>query len=358
VSKVLVSGATGHLGANLVRALLAEGEEVVALLHSADTAAVDGLDVERRQGDVRDREAMRKAVGGCDRVFHCAAMVSITETARREIYETNVLGTRHVLDAARDEGVRRVVVTGSLGAIGDRRDGPSDESVPFDPFATHTAYERTKLLVEHEAFRAAAQGMDVVLATSCAIVGPHDYKPSRMGRMLIDFARGRFPAFIPGGFEFVTTTDIATGHLLAMSRGTTGHNYLFGSGYRSMDQLMAEFAALTGRRPPLRLPPQLMAGLVALVSPVLRRLVPGHEQLITPASVRLLTARRRADCSKAVTELGYQPTSIEHAFREAYAHFVRRGIILPPRSPARPASRPAPASPSTPAQVTPSEGKP
>jgi nucleoside-diphosphate-sugar epimerase len=357
VSKVLVSGATGHLGANLVRALLADGQEVVALLHSADTAAVDGLDVECRQGDVRDREAMRKAASGCDRVFHCAAKVSITETARREIYETNVLGTRHVLDAARNEGVRRVVVTGSLGAIGDRGDGPSDESVPFDPFTTHTAYERTKLLVEHEAFRAAAQGMDVVLATSCAIVGPNDYKPSRMGRMLIDFARGRFPAFIPGGFEFVTTTDIVTGHLLAMSRGAAGHNYLFGSGYRSMDQLMAQFAELTGRKPPLRLPPQLMAGLAGVVSPVLGRLAPGHEQLITPASVRLLTARRRADCSKAVTELGYEPTSIEHAFREAYEHFARRGLIPAPRRPAWSAGKSAVLSANTSAQVPASEEK-
>ncbi|HEV2371536.1 MAG TPA: NAD-dependent epimerase/dehydratase family protein [Streptosporangiaceae bacterium] len=342
--KVLVTGATGHLGANLVRGLLAAGHQVVVLLHSAEAAAVDGLDVERRHGDVRDRDSVRAAVNGCDQVFHCAAKVSILETARREIFETNVLGTRHVLEAARDAGVRRVVVTGSFGAIGDRPGGPSDESVPFDPFTKHTAYEQTKLLVEHEVFRAAAQGMDVVLATSCAIIGPHDYKPSRMGRVLIDIGRGRFPAFIPGGFEFVTTADIVTGHLLAMSRGATGHNYLFGSGYRSMDQLVHQFAELTGAKPPLRLPRGLMAGIAGVVSPVLGRVAPGHEQLITPASVRLLAQQRRADCAKARTELGYQPTSIEQAVREAYEHFVQRGVIPSPRRPARPAGTARPDS--------------
>jgi nucleoside-diphosphate-sugar epimerase len=325
---VLVTGAAGHLGANLVRAVLADGDQVRVLLRPGGmSAGVEALDVERRFADLRDEAAVRKAVSGCERVYHCGAKISIGRGGEREIFDTNVLGTRNVLTAARDESVERVVVTGSLGAVGDRPDGVADEAVPFDPFSPHTAYEWTKLVVAQEVFRAAAQGMNVVLATSCAIVGPHDYLPSRMGRLLIDFARGRLPAYIAGGFEFVAAGDIAAGHLLAMKHGRAGHNYVFGSGYRSMDQLMALFAELTGRGSPRRLPAGLVAGAARVLGPIAARVAPGREQLITTTSVRLLTSQRRADCAKARDELGYRAGSVDQAIRDAHAHFVERGVL-------------------------------
>ncbi|GLZ32397.1 dihydroflavonol-4-reductase [Lentzea sp. NBRC 105346] len=320
--EVLVTGACGHLGANLVRQLLDDGEAVRVLVKpGSDDTAIDGLDVRRFDVDLRDAEALRPALSGATRVYHCAAMISTVAGNEREIYENNVVGTRNLLDAAAAENVERVVVTGSFGAVGHLPDRPSDERVPFDPFTPHTPYQATKVLVAHEALRAHAEGLDVVLAISTAILGPHDYLPSRMGRLLLRFAHGDLRAYIAGGFEFVPARDIVAGHTLAMAKGRSGGQYLFGSGYRSMDELMACFEEVTGRPRPRKLP----AGLVRVLAPVMTGL--RREQLLTPAAVRLLTQRRRADCTKARTELGFAPTSIEDSIREAYEDFVRRGLI-------------------------------
>ncbi|TWP48109.1 NAD-dependent epimerase/dehydratase family protein [Lentzea tibetensis] len=327
MTEVLVTGAAGHLGANLVRQLVADGESVRVLVRpGSDDSGLAGLDVRRFEADLRDATALRPAVRGATRLFHCAAVISTVAGGEREIYASNVLGTRNLLDAALAEGVERVVVTGSFGAVGHLPDRPSDERVPFDPFTPHTAYQATKVLVAHEALRAHADGLDVVLATSCAIVGPHDYLPSRMGRLLLRFANGQLRAYIDGGFEFVAARDVVAGHLLAMAKGRSGAQYLLGSGYRSMDQLMATFEEVTGRRRPrLKLPPALVGGVGRVLSPLLART--GREQLLTPAAVRLLTQGRRADCTRARVELGYAPTSVEDAIREAHDDFVRRGLI-------------------------------
>ena len=326
---ILVTGATGHLGANLVRRLLADGESVRVLLRrGSDTAAVDGLDVERAWADLRDDAATRAAVRGCIRVYHCAAKVSTSESQRREIYECNVLGTRHVLRAALTHGVRRVVVTGSFSAVGHLPDRPADESVPVNPFDKLLPYQRSKVAVEHECLKAVADGLDVVIATSCAILGPHDYKPSRMGQLLLDFAQGRLRAYIPGGFEFVAARDIVAGHRLAMDKGATGQKYIFGSGFRTVDELLTVYEQITGRRRPrLRLPPPLMAGIARVVNGVVTRVAPHAEPRFTPGAVRLLRMGRRADVTKARTALGFQPTPIEDAIREAYEDFVRRGVL-------------------------------
>jgi len=304
--KVLVTGATGHLGANLVRRLLDDGEAIRVLLRQgSDTAAVDGIDVERAWGDLRDPSAVAAAVRGCHRVYHCAARVSTASSGEQVIYDCNVLGTRHLLRAALDAGVGRVVVTGSFSAVGHDPARPSDEAVPFYPFGKVLPYAFSKMLVEHECLSAAAEGLDVVVATSCAIIGPNDFKPSRMGRVLADFARGRLRAYIPGGFEFVAARDIV--------------------------EVMGLFERVTGRpRPRLRLPPPVMAALAEVTSWIGRRLRPGSEPRFTPGAVRLLRMQRRADCRKARSELGYRPTTIEQAVREAYDWFVRRGVIAAP----------------------------
>lgn len=337
--RVLVTGAAGHLGANLVRRLLQEGRTVRVLLRrESNNGAVDGLDVERVYGDLREPDTAAAAVAGVDDVFHGAARLSTvppTPAIEREVYECNVLGTRNLLRAAREAGVGRVVVTGSFSAVGydlDDRSAPGTEDMPFWPFEDVLPYARTKVLVEHEALKACVEGLDVVIATSCAILGPHDHKPSRMGKTLIDFAHGRMPAFIPGGFEFVAARDIVEGHMLAMTRGRTGQKYIFSSGYLEVDELMAIFEEVSGHpRPRLRLPGAVMAPVAEVSSFVLGSLFPSRPQRLTPAAVRILRKRRRADTSKARHELGFQPTSIRAAIHEAYADFARRGLV-----PARP----------------------
>jgi nucleoside-diphosphate-sugar epimerase len=321
----LVTGATGHLGANLVRQLLGEGRTVRVLLRrSSASAAVEGLDVERCYGDLRDGAAVARAVRGCERVYHCAARVTTATARARETYTSNVVGTRNVLASAREAGVSRVVVTGSFSAVGHDPDRPSDETVPFDPFRTATPYEISKAFVEQECLKAAVEGQDVVIAVSTAIVGPNDFKPSRMGRVLLDFASGRLRAYIPGGFEFVATRDIVAGHRLAMEKGRSGQKYIFSSQFLSVDDLMGIFESVTGRqRPRWRLAPPMMAGLARLLA-VGGLLFPDREPRFTPAAVRLLRLAWRADCRKAKTELGFAPTPVEDAIREAYAWFRER----------------------------------
>jgi 3beta-hydroxysteroid-4beta-carboxylate 3-dehydrogenase (decarboxylating) len=329
--RVLVTGGSGHLGANLVRRLLDEGQQVRVLERiGVGGEALAGLGVEVVGGDLRDAAAVRGAVRGCRRVYHCAAKVSSAEGQQREIYASNVLGTRHLLRAALAEGVERIVVTGSFSAVGHDPARPSDESVPVDPFARLLPYQRSKVAVEHECLKAVVDGLDVVIATSCAILGPHDYKPSRMGQLMLDFAHGRLRAYVPGGFEFVAARDIVQGHRLAMDKGRTGHKYIFSTAFKTVDELMVVYEDVTGRRRPrLRLPGPVMTGLAEAVNFFVTRFAPDVEPRFTPGAVRILRMNRRADITKARTELGYQPSSVEEAVREAYEDFVRRGKLGP-----------------------------
>lgn len=363
LGKVFLTGAAGHVGANLLHRLLQDGHHVRALLRRSDcNEAVDAVErgvggtarVERVFGDLRDPATLQGAVAGCTTAFHVAAKVSTvsgSSTDLRDLFETNVVGSANLLRAARNAGVRRVVVTGSFSAVGYDVDDPSrpaDERMPFQPFDGHMPYGRTKLLVEHECLKAVAEGQDVVIATSCAVLGPWDYIPSRMGRTLIDFANGRLGAYIPGGFEFVAARDLAEGHLLAMRRGRTGQKYVFSTQFLSVDEIMHIFESVSGRaRPSLRLPPPLMAAIAEVSSFVLTKFFPKVPQRFTPGAVRILRMQRHADVTKAKTELGYAPTSIRAAIEEAYADFARRGLV-PPKQVSDAAARPGSRGPQRP----------
>jgi nucleoside-diphosphate-sugar epimerase len=173
----------------------------------------------------------------------------------------------------------------------------------------------------------------VVIAISCAILGPNDFKPSRMGGVVRDFANGKLLAYIPGGFEFVATRDVVQGHVLAMEKGRTGQRYIFGTRHLEMDELVEILERVTGRpRPRLRFSPTVMLPIAHVATFVLTHFFPHVQQKLTPGAVRLLGLRRRADKSKAERELGYRPTSLEDALREAYQWFVEHGEIAPGRA--------------------------
>jgi nucleoside-diphosphate-sugar epimerase len=329
---ILLTGANGHLGANLLRRLLKDGEQVRVLLRpESDNSTVEGLRIERAWGDLRDPKSTAAAVRGTSHIYHVAAKVSTVDHLPREIYECNVIGTRNLLRAAAEAGVTKVVVSGSLSAVGHLPDRLCDESVPFDPFQKHLPYSISKSCVEHECLKAAVEGLDVVVAVSCAILGPWDFKPSRMGRVLLDFANRRMKAYVPGGFEFVSTRDIVDGHILAMSKGRSGQKYIFSTQFLTIDQLMGIYQQVTGQpRPAWRVPPGAMAGVAAIASPVLARLFPAFPQRFTPAAIRFLRMQRQACCDKARRELGYRPTSIVDAIQQAYDWFVERGVIRRP----------------------------
>ena len=335
--KLLLTGASGHLGANLVRRLLADGHEVRCLLRSgSNNAAVDGLPIERFYGDLRDLGALHKAVAGIERCYHCAAKISTLDGEEQEVFDCNVMGTRNLLQAAREGSVGRVVVTGSFSAVGHRPGRPSDERDPFNMFDHVMPYEKSKAGIEHECLKAAVEGQDVVVATSSAILGPNDFKPSRMGAVVRDFANGKLRAYIPGGFEFVATRDIVEGHVLAMEKGRSGQKYIISSGYASVDDLMEILSRVTGRPGPrLRLPAPVMAVVAEITHFVGTHFFPKMPQRLTPGAVRILRQNRRADTSKARRELGFRPTSLEKAIAEAYEHFVERGLSDGKEAPGR-----------------------
>jgi nucleoside-diphosphate-sugar epimerase len=329
---ILLTGANGHLGANLLRRLIADCTPVRVLLRrQSNNSTVDGLDVERVFGDLREPASLIAATRGVEGIYHCAALVSTVYGNEQEIFVNNVLGTRNLLRAALQNDVRRVVVSSSLSAVGHRETGPTDETEPFNPFERHLPYAVSKAAVEHECLKAKAAGLDVVIAISCAILGPYDFKPSRMGQVLINYANGRLRAYIPGGFEFVAARDIAEGHVLALQKGRAGDRYIFSSEFMTLDMLFDLYREITGRPKPVRLPSALMMAVAEVSDFVHRHFLPGRRQLLTPAAVHLLRTSRRVDISKAKRELGYRPTSIAGAAREAYLWFVARGAIDSPR---------------------------
>ncbi len=335
MGKILLTGATGHLGCNLLHRLLDDGQDLRVLVRpDSDNSCLAGLPIEQVAGDLRQAESLDRAVAGCHRIYHTAALVSTLygdEAHKRAIYDTNVLGTRHLLQAAQRHGVERVVVTSSLGAVGfdeNHSAAPSTEDSPFYPFHRTMPYEASKAFVEHECLRAVARGLDVRIAVSCAILGPYDYKPSRMGRALCDFANRRLRAYIDGGVEFVAAADIVAGHLLTMERGRPGEKYIFSTQFATLPDIMQLWQEITAVPPPrLKLPVPVMAAVAEVLSPLLTRFAPSVPQRLTPGAVRILQLRRHVDLHKARSELGYQPTSLRTACEQAYAFHCARGSI-------------------------------
>jgi hopanoid-associated sugar epimerase len=329
MGKILVTGGSGHVGANLVRALLQRGEAVRALERpNSDNRALADLDLERVDGDVRDPASLARAMAGCDRVYHLAACVSLRAGDRHEIFEVNVVGTRNLLGAAERAGVRRVVVCSSFGAVGvDPSGRPSDETCTVNPFDTHLDYELSKGIAEIEVHRAVSRGLDAVIVNPCGIVGPYDFRPSSVGQTILDFAARRMPAYVAGAFEFVPVKDVVAGHLLAMENGRTGERYILGSEHKTIDEILLHLERITGApRPRVRLPVGVMMPIAVVSSAVMKRFFPTRPPRFTPGTIKLLQSEKRADLSKARRELGYQPTSVLEAFTQSYEWFRERGL--------------------------------
>jgi len=337
--KTLITGGSGHFGANLVRALLDEGHDVRALYQAgANNRGLESLELERFEGDVRDAARMRAACEGVGQVFHAAAMVSTRSASpaqEREIWAINVLGTRNLVRASLDRGVDRFCLTGSFSGIGVDPDDPSrpvHEGMPFYPFMDWLPYARTKALAEHELLKGVADGLDAVVAVATGIVGPQDFLPSRTGKTFIDFAAGKLRGYIPGGSEFVRAADLVEGHLLAMAKGKTGHRYLLSTEFLSLEQMIELFIErVGGSKPRLRMPVPVMMTFARAYAGTVGKLFPDAPQRLTPGAIEILAMNRHADISKARDELGYRPTSVREAVGEAYEFFCELGWIDPRR---------------------------
>lgn len=325
---VAVTGACGHLGSTLVRLLLREGHEVRVLLHSATSnpRSLAGLDVHTFQGDVRHIETLRPAFQGAEVVFHLAAIISIDGDRRGVVRAVNVDGARNSAMAALQAGVRRHVHVSSVHAFDHF---PLSEPVTESsrrPGPRHPAYDRTKAAGEEAVRSVIAQGLDAVSVNPSGILGPLDFRPSRLGEMIVRAASGRMPASANGGFDWVDVRDVAHSIVSAAQRGTTGQNYLLPGQYRSsheLTQLIAQVAGVRAPRPPV---PRAVERFGAGVLTVWGRLR-GKEPLYTREALHALMCNPAIDGSRAARELDHVARPLEETMRDTLAWFAHNGHL-------------------------------
>lgn len=327
--KTLVTGATGFVGSHLVNQLVARGESVRALVRPAASQNLLAAPrtVDWVVGDLRDAASLRQACRGVSRIFHVAADYRLWAADPGEIYRSNVDGTRNLLAAAGEAGVERFIYTSTVATVAVERLGTLPDETTIARLSEMIGhYKRSKFLAEEEAHAAAAKGLPVVIVNPTTPVGPGDAKPTPTGRILLDFLRGRMPAYVDTGLNLVAVEDVAAGHLLAAERGRVGERYILGCCNMTLKQILDVLARIAGRPAPrFRLPLSVayMAGLAdSLVSRVARR-----APRIPLEGVRMARHKMFVDCSRAVRELGFQPGSVEAALERAVAWYQQRGYV-------------------------------
>jgi dihydroflavonol-4-reductase len=325
--KTLVTGGTGFLGANVVRALLQRGVEVRALVRPrSDTRNLDSLDVELVAGDLRDRVSLEAALEGCDSVYHVAAMYALWARHRQEIYDSNVTGTINILEAAGQVGVRKLVYTSSVATIGLPTDGtPGTEEVPLSPKDIVSDYKRSKYLAEQAALQYAQRGLPVVIVNPSFPVGAWDVKPTPSGQVIVNFLRGKIPAYVDTGLNVVDVEDVAVGHILAAEQGRVGERYILGHANLTLSELFQLLAQVAGMAAPRLRIPYGVAYASACVSEFMARTITHKPPFVTLAAVRLSRKRMFFDASKAVRELGLPQTPAIDALRKAVQWFRAHG---------------------------------
>ena len=318
----LVTGASGFLGWHIARLLLDRGHHVRALCR--ETSVIRELQVERVTGDLRDPASLARAVAGCGLVFHAAADYRLWSRHPETLYQTNVDGTRNLLEAAQSAGVERIVYTSTVGCIGIPKNGVGDETTPVCLNDMEGHYKRSKWLAEQIALEKAAQGLPVVIVNPTAPVGDHDWRPTPTGKTIVDFLRGRIPAFIDTGLNLVDARDIARGHLLAAELGRPGHRYILGRENLTLAQILERLAAISGRKPPTTRIPYAVAFLSGIVSTTWAG-VTGNEPLAPLEGVRMARKKMWVSPHKSVRELGFEPGPVDEALRRAVQWFQANG---------------------------------
>jgi len=320
---VLVTGASGFVGAAVTRALLAQGRKVRVLLRpQSDRRNVAGLAIEERIGSLEDAASLGAAVAGCGALFHVAADYRLWVRDEDAMYEANVEGTRRLMLAALDHHVERIVYTSSVATLGQAADGGvADESTPSTLADMIGPYKRSKFLAEevvHELV--AARGLPAVIVNPSTPVGPGDVKPTPTGRMIVEAASGRMPAFVDTGLNIVHVDDVAAGQLLAEEKGRTGERYILGGENLTLAEILRRIAALTGRKPPTLSIPIPAIWPIALGAEAWAH-VSGREPFVTRDGLRMARKKMFFSSAKAERALGYRARPAQDALADAVAWF-------------------------------------
>jgi dihydroflavonol-4-reductase len=327
--KILVTGASGFVGSAVARRLLEAGFLVRALVRaSSPRAHLAGLDLEFFEGDLRDRKSLDHATAGMRYLFHVAADYRLWARDPREIFASNVEGTRNLMEAAMGAGVERVIYTSSVATIALRANGtPSDETTPLREDEGIGAYKRSKIAAERlvEAM-VAERDLPAVIVNPSTPVGPYDVRPTPTGRIIIEGARGRIPAFIDTGLNLVHVDDVANGHLAALHKGKIGERYILGGTDVLFSQLLSDIATLVGRRASrIRLPWRALMP-VAFVAEAVAN-VTGREPFATMDGVRMAKYRMFFESTKAEQQLGYRARPYTEGIADAISWFRGAGYL-------------------------------
>lgn len=323
--KAFVTGGSGFIGTNLIHALLEDGFEVRAMVRSTSVIShLKTLPVELAYTDLNSSK-LAFHLEGCDVLFHAAAHYSLWRSDHDRLFETNVLGTRNILAAAKAAGVRRTVYTSSVAAIGVRPNGLSaTEQYQSKPEDLISAYKRSKYWAEQEVVNAVGEGQDIVIVNPTSPIGPWDVKPTPTGEIVLRFLRRQMPAFVDTGLNFISVKDVCRGHILALEKGKTGDRYILGNQNLSLQEFLLQLSYLTGlSAPKIKLPHWLPLGAAWVDERLLTQF--GKVPNLSIDSVRMSQQKMYYDASKAVKELGLPQTDLQVSIMASIEWFRSNG---------------------------------
>jgi len=321
---ILVTGAAGHIGNVLVRELTSEGRHVRALiLPGEDISSLDGLDIELAEGNVLDPLSLDKAMEGVDIVFHLAGVISIMPGHNELMKKVNVDGTKNVLRAAKKAGIARLVYTSSIHALSRNWKGRIDERVPFDPDNPVGGYDRTKAEASLAVLDAVKDGLDAVIVCPTGVIGPHDYRGSEMGDLLMDWLRRKIHFLVKGAYDFVDVRDVARGHVLACDRGRTGEVYILSGWQIKVLELKKLVQDVLGYRIVSVTIPMRIAKIGAKIMPLYYRLTKKTPKF-TDYSLETLQSNSNVSSKKSKRELGYNPRDLATTIKDTVRWLVQK----------------------------------
>ena len=324
-----VTGATGFVGSHVARALAHNGADLRLLVRSSSNRKnLENLTADLVKGDLRDPSSLEKAIAGCEVVFHVAADYRLWVRDPQEMYRANVEGTRAILEAARKNKVRRVVYTSSVATMGFTSDGqPADEKSPVSLEKMIGPYKRSKFMAEQVAFEAARAGQDVVIVNPTTPVGERDIKPTPTGRIIIDFLKRKFPAYVDTGLNLVDVRECALGHIAALEKGRSGERYILGGENLTLKQILDKLAAITGLASPKVRVPYILALATGVVDEIYTGRIRGREPRATIDAVRMGRKKMFASSAKAERELGWKVKPVDDALARAVTWFRENGYV-------------------------------
>lgn len=327
--KVLITGASGFVGSHLTRLLLKEGCEVRALIRSGESEGnLKGLKVEKVIGDLRDSASLEKACQHCDTVFHAAALYDFWAVRRQDFYDINVTGTKNLLEAAKKLKISKIVYTSTVGVL----KAPMDPKQSFDethfPDAADLCndYKRSKFQAESVVERYAKSGTPVVIVNPTTPIGAYDIRPTPTGKIILDFLRGKIPAYLDTGLNLVDVEDVVRGHLLAFKYGKVGERYILGGSNMTLKALYDLLASLTQIKSPQWQIPYTLALSLALGSELVSKVM-NRPPYISTGAVRMAKRYMYFSSNKAMNELGYRPGPIQPAIQRAIDWFRQGGYV-------------------------------